>query len=506
MATTLDIITKVDVSQAEQANEELIEGANEAESSYEGVTDQIDKMTGGAITAFKSIVAGAKSGTAAMFTLKGAIAATGIGALVIAVGSLVTYFTQTQRGADLLNQAFETIGATVDVLVDRFSKVGEAFVTLFTNPTEALNLFKEAVSGIGEEIVKEAAVAKQLEKDYQALEKRRIDFIVTEQKLRAEIEAARLISEKNDEFNAQQRFAANQKAIKLEKQLADEKEAQAKEDLRIAIARNKQGESRNEDLEKAAQLEAEVFRIGKDRDTRLKELVSKQRTLTAELQKQSEIIKGVDELSPIESQGASELSPQGEIELSQQEMLNKKLAETNERYASEQNRLNEEQAKSDLERDMYIQNAKIGLLQTGFKTAYLLSAKNAKDQKNIAAVEATYNTLAAIVGTLRGFSTNPTPGLAIAQAVATGVFGFLQVQKILSTNTPSTSAPSYSSPSFSGSNDSNTSVRIPDFGTVNQGVGDTQNALFRNRAYVVNQDIRNDDALNQRLEELASVD
>lgn len=164
MATTLDIITKVDVSQAEQANEELIEGANEAESSYEGVTDQIDKMTGGAITAFKSIVAGAKSGTAAMFTLKGAIAATGIGALVIAVGSLVTYFTQTQRGADLLNQAFETIGATVDVLVDRFSKVGEAFVTLFTNPTEALNLFKEAVSGIGEEIVKEAAVAKQLEK------------------------------------------------------------------------------------------------------------------------------------------------------------------------------------------------------------------------------------------------------------------------------------------------------------------------------------------------------
>lgn len=315
-----------------------------------------------------------------------------------------------------------------------------------------------------------------------------------------------MISEKNDEFNAQQRFAANQKAIKLEKQLADEKEAQAKEDLRIAIARNKQGESRNEDLEKAAQLEAEVFRIGKDRDTRLKELVSKQRTLTAELQKQSEIIKGVDELSPIESQGASELSPQGEIELSQQEMLNKKLAETNERYASEQNRLNEEQAKSDLERDMYIQNAKIGLLQTGFKTAYLLSAKNAKDQKNIAAVEATYNTLAAIVGTLRGFSTNPTPGLAIAQAVATGVFGFLQVQKILSTNTPSTSAPSYSSPSFSGSNDSNTSVRIPDFGTVNQGVGDTQNALFRNRAYVVNQDIRNDDALNQRLEELASVD
>ena len=45
-----------------------------------------------------------RSAKASFATIKAGIASTGIGALVIAIGSLATYFTNTKRGADSLSQ------------------------------------------------------------------------------------------------------------------------------------------------------------------------------------------------------------------------------------------------------------------------------------------------------------------------------------------------------------------------------------------------------------------
>ena len=78
---------------------------------------------------FKTVGATAKASFA---TIKAGIMSTGIGALVIAVGSLISYFTNTKRGADQLSQAFTAMGAVVDVLTDRLSKVGEAISLVFS--------------------------------------------------------------------------------------------------------------------------------------------------------------------------------------------------------------------------------------------------------------------------------------------------------------------------------------------------------------------------------------
>ena len=51
--------------------------------------------------------------------LKVAIVSTGVGALVLALGSLVTFFTKTQRGADMVSKAMAGISAGVSAPIDR---------------------------------------------------------------------------------------------------------------------------------------------------------------------------------------------------------------------------------------------------------------------------------------------------------------------------------------------------------------------------------------------------
>ena len=65
--------------------------------------------------AFKSTAKTAKL----MFTsIKVGLISTGIGAFVVAIGSLVTYFTSTQRGAEQLEIALAKLGAGFQVIKD----------------------------------------------------------------------------------------------------------------------------------------------------------------------------------------------------------------------------------------------------------------------------------------------------------------------------------------------------------------------------------------------------
>ena len=199
MAEILEVKTVVETKQAEQSVDNLtdkIEGGTEA---TQGMTNALDKMTGGAITAFKGVVKGAKSGVIAMRTLKGAIAATGIGLLVLAVGSLVSYFKNTQKGADLLDKAFAGIGATIDVLVDRLSTFGSGLMEIFSgNFSAGLDILAGSFKGITEEIKTEAAAAVDLETASQKLLKTKRAFIEQEAKLNSDLEKYRLASENFD--------------------------------------------------------------------------------------------------------------------------------------------------------------------------------------------------------------------------------------------------------------------------------------------------------------------
>ena len=87
---------------------------------------------GAAATAMMALRAGAMKFVASLKTVKMAIAATGIGLLVVAVGALATYFANTERGAQKLRVIMSALGATFSVLTDRVIDIVGGFSKLFS--------------------------------------------------------------------------------------------------------------------------------------------------------------------------------------------------------------------------------------------------------------------------------------------------------------------------------------------------------------------------------------
>ena len=98
---------------------------------------------------FRDLKTGLKTVTNSFKGLKGAIAATGIGALLIAFGALVAYFKSSEEGSRKLAIATETLGLLFGKLTEFASKVGGALVNTFSNPKQALqdfgNLLKDQI-------------------------------------------------------------------------------------------------------------------------------------------------------------------------------------------------------------------------------------------------------------------------------------------------------------------------------------------------------------------------
>ena len=147
MATTENVILKVsaDTTEVTKGIEQVGTSVDETKSSVGGLTSGLDRMTGGAISGFKLMLRGIMSGVLGLRTLKGAVAATGIGLLVIAVAGLVSYFKDTERGAQKLRVITATLGAVMDKLKDVVIGLGEKIFNAFSNPKEAVIALWETI-------------------------------------------------------------------------------------------------------------------------------------------------------------------------------------------------------------------------------------------------------------------------------------------------------------------------------------------------------------------------
>ena len=74
----------------------------------------------------------------AMKILRGAVISTGIGALVVALGSLIAYFTSTQEGIDKVNKVLTPLKVLFQTLWGVVQNVGKALVEAFTHPKQLL--------------------------------------------------------------------------------------------------------------------------------------------------------------------------------------------------------------------------------------------------------------------------------------------------------------------------------------------------------------------------------
>lgn len=322
----------------------------------EGLNTVKASLTGTA-AGFKAGTAGSNVFTRALGVLKAALISTGVGALVVALGSLVAYFTRTQRGADFVSRVMKSLGAVTSVLVDRFSALGEMIFTAFSNPREAISdlweaiktnivnrfeglidlfaavggglealwkrdmkglkdaaseagtaivqmttgldegqqkKFAASIKGVTDEIKAESRAAYELERARQALEKREIAFIETEARYRKEIAQNRL-AEKDFQLSTEQRLEANRRANDLVLQLERERKELQAERITLMAQEIDLGESMNADYRALAEEKAKLNQIEQEAAMMQRELAEGSKTLADQIKAESEAVKKLRE-------------------------------------------------------------------------------------------------------------------------------------------------------------------------------------------------------------------
>ena len=156
----------------------------------------------------------------AMKVLKFAIASTGVGVLVIALGSLVTYFTKSQSGSDKLSKAMGALSAIVDTIIGRFAKVGEGLAAIFSGDfSKGADILKASFAGIVDELAGAVKGSLEYEDMLVRLRKREIEVTASVAK-RTKIIQEQLLATKNNTLS----FVEQKKALDLVEKLQIENE------------------------------------------------------------------------------------------------------------------------------------------------------------------------------------------------------------------------------------------------------------------------------------------
>ena len=322
MPTEKIIKVKIDTGDAVKSVDKLDKSIDNSAKSTSELSSVLDKTTGGAISKFKGLGATLGGVAKGFKTLRMAIISTGIGALVIAVTSLVAAFQSSEEGQNKLSKIMTIVGALTGNLVDLFADLGEKIIAAFENPQKALNdlvdlirenltnrlegllelfpklasavklLFKgefsaagkvaadaagkvvlgvenvtdkvkqatEAVKEFTKEQIREANQAAKVADMRAKADKIERKLIVDRSKLESEIALLRLKSRQEEEFSAAERRKALLDAQALEETLLA-KETEFLELRRDAqVLENTFSRSNKENLDKEAQAIAEVNR------------------------------------------------------------------------------------------------------------------------------------------------------------------------------------------------------------------------------------------------------
>lgn len=207
---------------AKDLSKSLVDGAKNYRIFGTSINDVIGKLKSykAGLTAIGKEL---RTGAGALKLFKVALAGTGIGLLVIAVASLVSFLTKTQKGIDIVNKALAGFTAGVSVVIDRASKLGETLFGIFSRPlSETLAMTKEAFSGIGDEIQREVDLAIQLEDQLQRVEKASILLNIEREASRAKIKELNLLAEDTTK-GEKERASAAREAIAIEQELLDKR-------------------------------------------------------------------------------------------------------------------------------------------------------------------------------------------------------------------------------------------------------------------------------------------
>jgi hypothetical protein len=313
-------------------------GLATASGTAAGGVTAVGGAVGGAAVGFTALKTKIQATIVSLKTMRVAVMATGIGALLILLTSLKEAFKRSEEGQKKFKKLMSIIGSVVDNVLDIFANLGEKIISVFTDPKQALIDFKDAlkenitnrfnallktVGFLGNAIkkvfsgefkealddVKSAGssavdaftgVENTIDKTTKAVKdfsKEVIDDAkkagsIADQRAKAEIKARDLLIERakadqkiaelrekaadKEKFSAQERIEFIKEAGKISEEIAQKEIEVAKLNFEAKKAENALAKSTTEDLNEQAQLQAEV--IAKE-TARLR----LQKALTAEL-------------------------------------------------------------------------------------------------------------------------------------------------------------------------------------------------------------------------------
>lgn len=302
MADELTLRLKVETTGTDKKLEDVNQQLDKIKKNSKETADSFglaDTKIGKMWTSFKD---GASKGIQAMSSLKGAVIATGIGALILSVTALVMYFTKTERGAEKLKVIMAALGQVVNTVTDTIIKAGETLAkiggiigkivsgnkSLKDGFVEARDAIKsgakdigDAYSGMGDKIERAIVLAERENKMRKDLRQNMVDDA------KLEVEIARLRENVSDAtLEASDRIAMLNKQQELQNALYDDEVKFAREAYEIQKERNALSESTQDDLDKEAQLLAELIKVEAKRSDEARAIVKKRSSLIEEEQRE----------------------------------------------------------------------------------------------------------------------------------------------------------------------------------------------------------------------------
>jgi len=538
-----------------ESYEKKVEKAEKKQGDF-GKT--LDKVTGGAVTKFKNFTSGIKSATLGFKGLKAALMATGIGALVVLLGSLTAAFTQSEEGQEKLQRGLAAIGAVVKNTMDLLSDLGSTVLSVFKVVGNAVTFnFKElgkstlelqenfdntgkAIKNFVSDTISEVKAIDQVTKARQKARRIERDLQVERAKANRDINDLRLKAEDREKFSASERIDLLRQAQKIEEDITNKEIAATKLLVEAQKEEMALGKNTIEDKDKLAELEAKLINLDTKR-LRSQRLLQTQITTAVNQEKAQKEQDAADKQKEIDDDKAIEDKRLNDIQkirddfeqkvkeekaVKESEKLaleqEKKLAELEELDATEaqkadiilyyRNLISEAQDKedkADLERTKIAEAAKINMVKNTFGNIARALGQNSKAGKAFAAAQALINTYQGISAELATKTATPFDfALKLANIASTAAIGFKSVKDILKTDPKSTGG---GGASASVSSRGGGASQAPAFNIVGAGVtnqladaiaGQSQEPT---RAYVVSSDVSTAQELDRNIVEGASI-
>jgi hypothetical protein len=204
------------------AGDQIAEFASMFGVNMSGVSNSIGMASRSLGFLKQSFIAAAEGGevlTLASKILKWALVSTGLGALVVALGSVAAYFMKSAEGGGKFAKILAQVKAVFNDVIERFVVFGKGLVDFSSGKfKQGWEEMRDAFKGMGDEIKEDVKAAGELAEKEEALKKTEIGLIVSASERKAKIMELRQQA-KEEQEDSKKKLALLQDAYKLTQQV-----------------------------------------------------------------------------------------------------------------------------------------------------------------------------------------------------------------------------------------------------------------------------------------------